>query len=107
MRFEDKSKQVLEKMNILNDDKIQDEVFQFNVSIFEVIEKAEEIKQSRKQVIENIIFIFTALIILTCFIMLTLNLGGKFLLYFQIIATTILPIILIPMAKYSVNKGER
>lgn len=87
-------------------DLLDDINFNFNIDTLNIIAQADEIKNKRVSIKENIYFILTSIVILFLVSTVSLILGIKFLIYFEIAVISIMPWALIPLAKYSL-RGQR
>ncbi|SHE92805.1 hypothetical protein SAMN02745195_01465 [Thermoanaerobacter uzonensis DSM 18761] len=74
------------------------------VNIAEIIEKAEQIRNKRKDRLELLIFITTSIIFLISSVLFMANLDVRFLLYTQIFLYFNLPLILIPFYKLKTSR---
>jgi hypothetical protein len=67
--------------------------------IDEVLNKAEEVQRIRRRGIETVGFIFTALLVLTAFALLTLKFGTLFIIVSQAVISMNLPLVLLAARK--------
>ncbi|WP_019908083.1 zf-HC2 domain-containing protein [Thermoanaerobacter indiensis] len=74
------------------------------VNIAEIIEKAEQIRNKRKDRLELLIFITTSIIFLISSVLFMANLDVRLLLYTQIFLYFNLPLILIPFYKLKTSR---
>jgi hypothetical protein len=92
--FESSMALLSENMNILVDQEPE-----LDISIMNIIVKAENIKEKRKTVAENIIFVVLGLMILSSIGLLSFVIGVKFIIIFQAVAFALFPFSLIPLSK--------
>jgi hypothetical protein len=94
--FTYKIKKALDKM-----DSIEDLDFSIDVNILEIISKGEQIRENRNIKLEVCGFIGICLLILVTSVALIVYINPKIFIYFQIIFSTLIPLILIPFSKNS------
>ena len=100
-RFREKLEKSLEKM-----DSIEALDFNLDINILDIITKAETIKHKKKLRFESIAFISLCLLIISFFIFLALNVNLKFILFFEVLVSILLPLALIPIAKSAKTRGN-
>lgn len=74
------------------------------VNIAEIIEKAEQIRNKRKDRLELLIFVTTSIIFLISSVLFIANIDIRLLLYTQIFLYLNLPLILIPFYKLKTSR---
>ncbi len=74
-----------------------------SISFFDIIEKAEKIKDIKKQRKENLLFLSFASSILYLFGLMAYITGEKFVIGFSIVAFALLPFSLIPLSKSAIE----
>jgi hypothetical protein len=99
--FEEKLKLSLDKMSILNTDSED-----FPIDIMEIIERGELIKEKKKTFLEFSVFISTAVFIISLLVFITLFINQDFFMYCQLLAFIFMPLLIIPLAKSSLNGGN-
>jgi|GEM_PF-1162961 hypothetical protein len=99
--FESKMDGALEKMDLA--DNID---FNINIDTLKIIEQASQIQAKRNSFKENVCFIITSILILSVFSVVFINIGIKFLIYFQLILFFIMPWSLIPLSKHALRRSE-
>jgi predicted anti-sigma-YlaC factor YlaD len=100
LEFMKKLHSVSEKLDILNLDEIP-----VPSNMFDIIDDAQNIKDTRKKRFEIPLFVLSSLCILLPFAGLGLYIGMKFLIYLELILYINLPLILIPLIKNKLMKG--
>lgn len=98
--FMNKLYSVSEKLEVLNMDEIP-----APSNMFDIIDRAQNIRDTRKKRFEIPLFIISSLCILLPFAGLGLYIGMKFLIYLELILYINLPLILIPVIKSKIMKG--
>lgn len=101
LEYKNKLDASLIKMNILNENKCD-----LDINILEIINMAEEIKLKKRNKMETISFISLSLLILLVGLSLALSVNIKYLIYLEIIISSILPFLLILLAIYSKSRGD-
>lgn len=101
IKFEEKLKSSAKKLEILDDSK-QD----FAVDIFAIIEKAEGIKEKKKSRAEFVLFMITASILLSVYMLSGIYLGVKVIVISQIVIMLLMPWCLIPAAVAKSKRGD-
>lgn len=91
----------LNKMDILDTD-----TSTCNVNIFEIIEKAEMIKQAKKSSLEFMIFISLSSLLILTLIFIVIYFGENFFIYYELLTLIFVPISIIPLVKLSQNGGN-
>ena len=97
----DKLNIALNKMDILKTD-----IPLRNINILEIIKKGEMIKQDQKNSLEFITFISLSSLIILALILTTFYLGKEFFIFYTILTSIIIPILIIPLAKLSQTGGN-
>jgi hypothetical protein len=85
-------------------DALANEDFNLEINILGIISEGEEIRLKAEDRKEFIKFIFTAALILTSIVLLTVFVNHNIFIYWQLIVFSIIPFTLIPLAKYSLSK---
>ena len=101
LEYKEKLNTSLEKMNIINDSECD-----LDINILEIINMAEEIKLRKRNKLETFSFVALSLLILLAGVFLVLSFNIKYLVYIEIIITSLFPFLLIPLAIYSENRGD-
>lgn len=98
----------IERLELMNKalDVPENSSFDFDINISEIILKAENIKEKRRNKREFILFILVSLVILAAFTAAALILGPKSLIIFQISFLTLIPWSLIPISILRLRGGE-
>jgi hypothetical protein len=99
--FESKMDGALEKMDLA--DNID---FSINIDTLKIIEQAAQIQTKRNSFKENVCFIITSILILSVVSVVFINIGIKFLIYFQVLLFFIMPWSLIPLSKHVLRRSE-
>lgn len=108
-----KNSRNISKENILQDDmnkaidridKLNDIDFDIDINISEIILKAEQVKNKRKDIREFVLFLLVSLSLILAVSILILNGFNKIILYIEIILLVISPYIIIPAAIISKAK---
>ena len=101
IEYKNKLDHCLEKMDILDKDE-----FNLDVNIFKIINEAEEIKLRKRNKLETLIFTSLSLIILLTGVFVILSFNVIYLVYIEIIITSLLTFLLISLAIYSKARGD-
>ena len=85
-------------------DALANEDFNLEINILGIISEGEEIRLKAEDRKEFIKFIFTATLILTSIVLLTVLVNQNIFIYWQVAVFFIMPFTLIPLAKFSLSK---
>lgn len=98
---------ISDKLNAVSQklDNITNIDFDLDVNILSIIQNAEDIKVKKKNKLETSAFILTALLILSSLLIMGTLWSFKVLAYLEIISGSVMPFVLIPLAKVYKNKG--
>jgi hypothetical protein len=101
MEYKNKLEASLEKMDIINDRECD-----LDINILEIVNMADEIKLRKRNKVENLAFIALSLLILLTGVFLVLSFNIKYLVYIEIVITSLFPFLLISLAIYSKARGD-
>jgi hypothetical protein len=101
MEYKNKLEASLEKMDIINERECD-----LDINILEIVNMADEIKLRKRNKVENLAFIALSLLILLTGVFLVLSFNIKYLVYIEIVITSLFPFLLISLAIYSKARGD-
>lgn len=81
--------------------------YSMDISIMDIINEAEEINNKKKNKWETVLFLLLSTAIFSILGLLTLGLGTKFIIYFQLAIVMLTPFMLIPICKAVLTKGGK
>lgn len=91
--FKSKLNSTVKKMDVLNED-----IFDFDIDILNIIEQGEYIKEGKKTKKEFILFILSSFIILSLYAIAIIKIGSKILIISQMLIVFLIPWIIIPIS---------
>lgn len=97
---DDKSKEALKKMDILNND-----IYDIKINTWDIISKAETIKNKKHERKEFTLFITVCIFLMSLMAFMTDIFGIHFLLYFETIVYILSPFSILPLSIIAVKKG--
>lgn len=80
--------------------------FPIDINILQIIAEGEQIKERKKYRLELFAFIAACTFIISAVTVIIGITSAKVFLYFQLIVSSIMPLLIIPAAKISAKKGE-